>query len=70
VRCNGGTQDCDIKTVLFVLRITDEERMLGTGDAKYILNPETLVRAHVTPDTSTVTCAKDLTVQARVETAS
>jgi hypothetical protein len=29
--------------------------MLGTGDAMYILNPETLVRTHVTPDTSTVT---------------
>jgi hypothetical protein len=45
----------NIKTVLSILRITGTERMLGTGDATYILNPETLVRAHVTPDTSTVT---------------
>jgi hypothetical protein len=45
----------DIETVLFILRITDEERMLGTGDAVYILNPETLVRTHVIPDTRTVT---------------
>jgi hypothetical protein len=46
--CDGGTQDRDIKTVLFILRITDKERMLGIGDGKYILNPETMVRAHVT----------------------
>jgi hypothetical protein len=28
--------------------------MLGTGDAMYILNPEALMRTHMTRDTSTV----------------
>jgi hypothetical protein len=53
-RCDEGTQDSNIKTILFILRTIDtEEGRLGrTGVDPYILKPETGTSNHVTMSVS------------------
>jgi hypothetical protein len=52
--CDEGTQDSNIKTILFILRTIDtEEGRLGrTGVDPYILKPETGTSNHVTMSVS------------------
>jgi hypothetical protein len=52
--CDEGTQDSNIKTILFILRTIDtEEGRLGrTGADPYILKPETGTSNHVTMSVS------------------